>query len=95
MAKHKEVPKLAVVSSRGQLVIPLNLRKEMRIKEGSVVALSSSASRNTLIVKKINNPIGKEDLKIAKEVEDAWKEIKSGKSKRQSKADFLRDMKKW
>ena len=95
MAKHKELPELAVVSSRGQLVIPLNLRREMHIKEGSVVAFSSSLSKNTLIIKKIDNPIIQEDLKIAKDVEDAWQEIESGKYKKRSKDEFLRVMKKW
>jgi len=95
MNKHKEMPELAVISSRGQLVIPLDLRREMHIKEGSVVALSSSVSKNTIIIKKIDNPIVMEDLKMAKDVEDAWQEIETGKYNKRSKNEFLKAMKKW
>jgi len=95
MKKNKEMPEIAVVSSRGQLVIPLNIRREMNIKEGTVVALSSLPSKNTLVLKKMENPVTEEDIKAAKEIESAWQEIENGKYKKRSKEEFLKVMSKW
>ena len=57
------------MSSRGQVVIPQNLREELGIEEGTVFAVMGS--RDTLILKKLEKPSKEsliKDLKtIAKE----------------------------
>ncbi len=90
----EEVPELVKLSSKGQLVIPFNIRKNRDLKEGSVFAISSPKD-DVLILKKISNPLLKEDLELLKDVEEAWKEIKTGKYRESTKEKFLRDLESW
>lgn len=85
-----EITKL---SSKGQIVIPSNLRKGFNegdrlimIRQGNKIVLSKASE----IDKKL-----KEDLEVAKQVEEAWKEIEEGKGTRMSVEDFLKEMKTW
>ncbi|MBI5872432.1 AbrB/MazE/SpoVT family DNA-binding domain-containing protein [archaeon] len=90
----EQVPKLTRVSSKGQLVIPKEIRRNLKIKEGDVFATTSS-DHNLIILKKIRNPIMRKDLIILKEVEEAWKEIEEGRSKTMKKEEFLKEFNKW
>ena len=56
---------------------------------------TTSVNQDLIILKKIQNPILKEDLILLKEIEDAWKEIGQGKCKTMSKEDFLNELDKW
>ena len=47
------------VSSKGQVVIPLEAREELHIKEGTVFAVV--VSKDTIILKKVETP-SKEDM---------------------------------
>ena len=89
-----QVPELTRVSSKGQLVIPKNIRKNLKIKEGDVFA-TTSADHDLIVLKKIKNPIMKEDLILLKDIEEAWKEIEQGRYKTMEKEDFLKELKKW
>lgn len=89
-----QVPELTRISSKGQLVIPNNIRRSLKIKEGDVFATTSS-NHDLIILKKIKNPIMKEDLIILKEIEEAWREIEEGKSKTMEKDEFLEELNKW
>jgi len=89
----KNIPELTRVSSKGQLVIPKDIRENLHIKEGDVFATTSTDS--LIILKRIKNPIMKEDLIILKEVEEAWKEIEAGKCKTMEKEKFIEEIKKW
>jgi len=88
------VPELTRISSKGQLVIPKDIRTDMHIREGSVFAVSSPKP-GMIILKKIDNPILRGDLAILNEVEEAWKEIESGKAKTMDAKDFLEELNKW
>jgi len=90
----EQIPELTRISSKGQLVIPNEIRKNLNIMEGDVFATTSS-DHDLIILKKIKNPIMKEDLIILKEIEEAWKEIEQGRSKTMKKEDFLEEIKKW
>lgn len=92
--KFREIPELTKVSSKGQVVIPLCLRKKLHIKEGSVFAIKSF-NKDMLVMKKVENPITEEDLKIAKEVEEAWKEIERGEFKETSVEEFKKELETW
>ncbi|MBU2633659.1 MAG: AbrB/MazE/SpoVT family DNA-binding domain-containing protein [Nanoarchaeota archaeon] len=89
----EQVPEMTRVSSKGQLVIPKEIREDLHIKEGDIFATTSA--KNLIILKRIKNPIMKEDLLILKEVEEAWKEIETGRSKTMEKEEFLKEIKKW
>ncbi len=90
----EQIPELTRISSKGQLVIPNEIRRNLNIREGDVFATTSS-DHDLIILKKIKNPIMKEDLMILKEIEEAWKEIEQGKFKTMAKKDFLEEIKKW
>ena len=78
------------LSSKGQIVIPSNLRKDF--KEGEKLLVIRDGDR--IILKKANklDKNLEEDLEAAKEVEEAWKEIEQGRFKRMSAEDFLREV---
>ena len=89
-----EVPELTKVSSKGQVVIPQYLRKRLHVKEGSVFAVSCF-NGDMLILKKVDNPLTREDLEMAKEAEDAWKEIDRGEFKETSVEEFKEELASW
>ncbi len=90
----EQIPELTMVSSKGQLVIPGDIRKHLKIREGDVFA-TTSADNDLIILKKIKNPLMREDLVILKEIEAAWREIEQGRSKTMEKEEFLKEIKKW
>ncbi len=89
----KSVPALTKVSSKGQVVIPEKIRKNLQIKEGDIFATTTES--DLIIFKKIENPMTEADLKTLKSVEGAWKEIEEGKSRTMEKEEFLEEIKKW
>jgi len=91
--KHINQIEIAKVSSKGQLVIPQDIRERMHIKEGSMFAVASMD--NTLVLKKIESPIAEEDMKTMKIVEEAWEDIEKGRYRKQSKEDFLKELEAW
>ncbi len=90
----EHLPEFTRVSSKGQLVIPGDIRKELKIKEGDVFA-TMCHENGLIILKKMENPLLEEDLMILKEVEEAWTEIETGKFKKMKKEEFLKELDKW
>lgn len=84
---------IAKVSSKGQLVIPRSIRERLRVKEGSMFAVASCD--NTLVLKKIESPIGEEDIKTMRIVDEAWDDIEKGKYKIASMKEFIEQAKRW
>ena len=78
------------MSSKGQIVIPAELRKDM--KEGDKIVVIRN--RDQIILKKADrfDKALEEDIIVAKRVENAWKEIEQGKYKRMSSEDFLKEI---
>jgi len=81
------------VSSRGQIVIPKELRDETHIKDGDVLLVTKL--EELLVLKKLDTSISEEDLWLVKEAEKGWKEIKEGRFKRMGRKDFLEELEKW
>jgi len=81
------------ISSKGQVVIPMDIRNKMKISDGETFAVS--AQDNLIVLKKVENPMEEEDLNTLKEIEDAWKEIGDGKFKKMKSEDFLKEISKW
>lgn len=90
----KEVIELTKVSSKGQLVLPKNIREKLEIKKGSLLAIART-KKGLVVLKKIKSPILEEDLLTLKNIEKAWEEIESGKFRKASRADFLKELAKW
>jgi len=78
------------MSSKGQVVIPQELRRD--INEGDKLVVIRN---NDQIILKRADKFDKqieEDIIIAKRVEAAWKDIEEGKFKRMSSEDFLKEI---
>jgi len=81
------------MSSKGQVVIPQELRKG--IKEGEEFIIIRDGSRIILkSIKDFNENI-KEDLEFAKRTEEAWKAYERGEFTSMDADDFLKEIKKW
>ena len=93
MKKDIELPELTRVSSKGQVVIPRDIRKKFGIRKGSILAIS--AKKDILVLKKLNKRLSKEDLKTLRTLEEAWKEIEQGKYKVYKKDEFFKEFSKW
>lgn len=91
--KSEVMPEMVKMSSKGQLVIPKEYREEMELDEGSVIAVMKS--NNTLVLKKVDNPILKEDLETLKDIKEAWKDIEKGDYFKFTKEKFLEELDKW
>lgn len=81
------------VSSKGQIVIPSNMRKNL--KEGDELLIIKDDDR--IIIKKaadLTESI-KEDLEFAKRTEEAYQRIEAGQGIKMDFDDFIEEMKKW
>ncbi|HLC86476.1 MAG TPA: AbrB/MazE/SpoVT family DNA-binding domain-containing protein [Candidatus Nanoarchaeia archaeon] len=84
---------LTRISSKGQIVIPSDLREDM--KEGEQLIIIKN--NNQLILKKVND-LGKnleEDIEFAKRTEAAWERYEKGEFKSTTAKEFLKDLEKW
>jgi AbrB family looped-hinge helix DNA binding protein len=81
------------MSSKGQIVIPSELRKD--IKEGEKIIIIKN--NHQLILKKANHfdKQLKEDLEFARRTEEAFKRVGSGKGIKKDFDSFIKEMKKW
>lgn len=93
MKKDIELPELTKVSSKGQVVIPKNIRRRFGIREGSVLGIS--AKKNMIVMKKLDKEMTAEDLKTLKSIEEAWKDIEEGRYKVYKKDEFFKEFSKW
>jgi len=80
------------ISSKGQIVIPSNMRKDISVGEELLII----KDHDRLILKKIKEISKqlKEDLEFAKRVEKAWKHYEKGKFKSLSAEKFLEELEK-
>ncbi|MEK6909081.1 MAG: AbrB/MazE/SpoVT family DNA-binding domain-containing protein [Nanoarchaeota archaeon] len=81
------------MSSKGQVVIPQELRKD--IKEGDKLLVIRNADQ--IIIKKASKMDKQfaEDLEFAKRTEEAWKRHDRGEFKTMEFDEFIKEMKKW
>ncbi len=83
----------ATISSKGQIVIPASMRKD--IKEGDRFLIIRDKS--SFLLKKADSldEKFKEDLEFAKRTEEAWKRHDRGEFKRMDFDDFIKELKEW
>jgi len=93
MKKELEIPELTKVSSKGQIVIPTDIRKKLGVKKGSILAVT--AKKDMIVFKKLDTKMKAEDLRTLKLLEEAWQDIEKGKYKVYSKEAFFKELKKW
>jgi AbrB family looped-hinge helix DNA binding protein len=81
---------IAKVSTKGQIVIPRNMRKDIKhgdeflvVREGGRLLLKSMSTLTADL---------KEDLIFAERVEQAWQDYDKGKFKKKSREDFLKEL---
>lgn len=81
------------ISSKGQVVIPLDVRKRLSLKDGEPLAVSTKD--DLIVLKKINEKMSKEDIATLDIIQEAWKDIEEGRCKKMSQDEFLSEIKKW
>lgn len=81
------------MSSKGQVVIPIDIRVELNLVEGEVLGISSQDG--LIVLKKIENEMSRDEIGTLKEIKEAWQEIGNGKSKKLSSEGFLKEISAW
>ena len=81
------------LSSKGQVVIPLEMRKGL--KEGEKLVIIKDGSR--IIIKKASDfdKNLEEDLEFARRTEEAWKQIEKGEYISVDSENLFEEMSKW
>lgn len=81
------------MSSKGQVVIPFEMRGEL--KEGDKLVVIKN--KGQIILKKAEDfdKNIEEDLEFARRTEEAWKEIDEGRFEEMEFDNFIKEMKKW
>jgi len=81
------------MSSKGQIVIPVEMRKGIEEGEKLIVIRND----HQLIIEKIEqlSESLKEDLAFAKKTEEAWESYEKGEFKSMDSKEFLKELKKW
>ena len=80
------------MSTKGQIVIPNDLRDEFKVGEKLFVI----KHKNKLIIKKVTDLDKdlKEDLEFARRTEAAWKRYEKGEFETLSEEEFLKELEK-
>ena len=84
---------LTKISSKGQVVIPQEIREKLGLDEGETLVVS--VKDGLIVLKKIEGSLTEEDLNTLIEIKDAWQEIELGKFKKMKSDEFLREISKW
>lgn len=81
------------ISSKGQIVIPLSMRKGL--KEGERLLIIKDKS--SFLLKKADDldEQFKEDFEFARRTEEAYQRIRSGNCKEMEFDEFIKEMKTW
>jgi AbrB family looped-hinge helix DNA binding protein len=80
-------------SSKGQIVIPSNIRRKLKIGNGSLLAVTTQD--DLIVLKKVSSKISPADMKTLKLIEEAWKDLDKGNYKVRSKEDFFKEYREW
>ncbi len=81
------------MSSKGQVVIPKEMRKD--IKEGETLVVIQN--RKQIIIERMEDldENFEEDFKFAKRTEEAWKRYEKGEFIEMDYDEFLKQVRKW
>jgi len=87
------IPEITRVSSKGQVVIPTDIRERLGIKTGSVFAVSA-IDGDMVVMKKVENPVTKDDIETLEGVRRAWGQIERGEGRRYTIKEFKEKLRK-
>ncbi|NCN39016.1 MAG: hypothetical protein COY38_04535 [Candidatus Aenigmarchaeota archaeon CG_4_10_14_0_8_um_filter_37_24] len=90
----EEIPEITRVSSKGQIVIPKDIREKLGIKTGSIFAMNSY-NGDMIVLRKLDTKMTRDDLETLKLLEEAWRDIEEGRYSQMSKEKFLKELDKW
>ena len=81
------------LSSKGQIVIPSELRKDLKVGEQLLIIRKD----NSVILKRLNDMKYKfkEDLQFALKTEQALQKYENGEYKKKNAKEFLEELKEW
>jgi AbrB family looped-hinge helix DNA binding protein len=82
-----EITKL---STKGQIVIPEEIRKGLEVGTPFVVVKQG----NLILLKKVEN-FSKKELVEIRELDKIWEEVDKGKCESYAEEDFFKKMKEW
>ncbi len=85
--------KITKASSKGQVVIPEDIRKRLKIQKGSIFVITSK--KEMIVLRKLDTKMTKADLRTLKAVEDAWKDMEHGKYKVLNVNEFSQELSEW
>ena len=88
-----EIPEITKMSSKGQIVIPKGIREKIKVKTGSVFAMTTY--NGMIVLKKLDSDMKSEDLRTLGLLEEAWEDIEKGKYKSAIPEKFFKEMDKW
>ncbi len=83
------------VSSRGQFVLPLSMRKRNHIQEGEKLMLIDEGG--SIVVRPVKNMKSdmEDEIWLMQKAAEGWKDVEEGKVKKMSKTEFLKEMSTW
>jgi len=82
--------KITKLSTKGQIVIPEEIRKSIEIGTAFIVTKKD----DLIILKKIEG-LTKQEMKEMRELDKIWKEIDAGKGITLNREEFLKEMNVW
>jgi len=82
---------ITTMSSKGQIVIPQEMREEFKIGEKMIVI----KDEGRLVLKKATELDISGDLEFARKTEVAWKSFENGEFKEMEASKFLEEVTKW
>ena len=86
---------VVTVSSRGQLVLPLSMRKKHNIKKGGKMMLVDRGG--TIVARSVEKMAGDidDEIYMMERAARGWDEVEAGRARKMKKADFLKELSTW
>jgi len=83
------------VTSKGQLVVPQHMRKELNLHAGDrMIVIRQKSSLMMKPLSALASDVESELFDMSRATR-AWEEIEAGKSRKMSKEQFLEELAKW
>ena len=81
---------LTRISSKGQVVIPGQLRKKLRIHSGEYFAVTQL--NNMLVLKRLSGGMTPSDVKTLGRLKEAWDDFEAGRYKKVTLDELMREL---
>ncbi|MFA6328377.1 MAG: AbrB/MazE/SpoVT family DNA-binding domain-containing protein [Candidatus Micrarchaeia archaeon] len=86
---------VVTVSSRGQLVLPLSMRRKHNIQKGGKVMLVDRDG--SIVARPVEQMAGEieDEIYMMGRAARGWGEIEAGRARKMKKAEFLKELSTW